>query len=176
MSKVPKAEAQFLKAQIELLMEASSIQAKSPRIGSSNLMRERKLFPWRTDIDLLMKRDGVDLKTAQTATILTWLYHGDLRPLADVVTDGQPLDPKVLHCLASMINKRTLIAKRLRGRGAPTKPDKSARDVALALFYEDQKAKLGSADALLKAADEFRVSEETARRAIRHWHKLQNKS
>jgi hypothetical protein len=96
---------------------------------------------------------------------------GDLLPLADAITEGYRLEPVVLHCLASMILKRTLVAKRQRHRaGRPKLRGKSARDIARAIFYEEQKAKSGHVDALEKTADKFGVSEKTVLRAITHWH------
>ena len=127
----------------------------------------RRRFPWHDDIE----------RWGQTRTILTWMERGDLRPLADVITDGHRPEPVVLHCLAGMIFKRTLEVKRQRHRrGRPKLLGKSARDIARALYYAEDKAKSGHVDAVQKTADKFRVSEKTVLRAITHWHQADNKS
>jgi hypothetical protein len=127
-------------------------------------------YPWRADIEHLVRRDG-RVRAAWTAVILKWMSEGDLGPLADAITDGYRLEPVVLHCLASMIFKRTLVAKRQRHRaGRPKLRGKSARDIARALYYAEEKAKSGHVDAVQKTADKFRVSEKTVLRAITHWH------
>jgi hypothetical protein len=72
----------------------------------------RHRYPWHTDIERLARRNG-RVKAAWTSVILTWMERADLRPLADAITDGYQLEPVVLHCLASMINKGTLVAKRV---------------------------------------------------------------
>jgi len=132
----------------------------------------RVRYPWHADIERLVRRDG-RVKAAWTAVILTWMGRGDLGPLADAVTDGYRLEPVVLHCLASMIIKRTLLVRRLRGRGKRGKQrGLSERYIARALFYEEQKAKFGSNEALEITAAEFGVSTKTIERAIAHWHKV----
>jgi hypothetical protein len=115
----------------------------------------RRKFPWHTDIDLLRSR-GANLKAAQTATILTWMERGDLLPLADVITDGQPLDRTILHCLASMIFKGTLVVKRRRHRGHPRVLSKADRDQKVAQRYEELAKTLPSTEAFQKAGHEFR--------------------
>jgi hypothetical protein len=96
--------------------------------------------------------------------------------LAEFIADGQVPDRTVLDYLASMISKGTLIAKRQRGRGRPKLWGKSARDIARALSYVEEKARSGHAEALQKTADKFRVSTKTVERAITHWHQADNKS
>jgi hypothetical protein len=125
----------------------------------------KRRFPWHDDIDLLISR-GVDHKAAQTAVILTWMERGDLRPLADVITDGQPVDRSVLHCLASMIFKRALVAKRRRGRGRPRLLGKAGRDQKLAQRYEELAKNLSSVEAFRKAGHEFGATEASARKAL----------
>jgi hypothetical protein len=113
------------------------------------MRRIKRKFPWHADIER-WKRDGLDLKAAQTRTILTSMERGDLFPLADVITDGQPLDRTVLHCLASMIFKGTLVVKRRRGRGRPKLLGKPVRDRSVVQRYKELKPKLGSVEAFRK--------------------------
>ena len=127
-------------------------------------MAKRK-FPWRAEIERLVRRDGL-VKAAWTATILTWMERGDLGPLADAITDGYRPEPVVLHCLASMIFKRTLVIKRLRGRGRPRLLGKSGRDRDMAQRYEELAKNLPSDDAFQKAGHEFGATEAIARKAV----------
>jgi hypothetical protein len=127
-------------------------------------------FPWHEDIERWVG-EGLDLKAAQTRTILTWMERGNLGPLADVITDGQRLEPVVLHCLASMIFKRTLVVKRGRARGRPRQLGKSVRDSDVARRYEKLRARLYSDDAFQQVADEFRTTSASARKALTHWRK-----
>src|SRR6516162_8293969 len=109
----------------------------------------RRRFPWHDDIERLVRRDGL-VKAAWTAVILTSMERGDLGPLADAITDGYRLEPTVLHCLASMIFKRTLVVKRRRHRGHPRVLSKADRDQKVAQRYEEL-AKTLPAEAFQKA-------------------------
>jgi len=101
----------------------------------------RRRFPWHDDIE----------RWGQTRTILTWMERGDLRPLADVITDGHRPEPVVLHCLASMIFKRSLVVKRRRHRGHPRVLGKADRDQKVAQRYEELAKTLPSTDAFQKS-------------------------
>jgi hypothetical protein len=108
------------------------------------------------------------VKAAWTAVILTWMERGDLGPLADAITDGYRLEPIVLHCLASMIFKRTLVVKRRRHRGHPRVLSKADRDQKVAQRYEELAKTLPSAEAFQKAGHEFGATEAIARKAVTH--------
>jgi len=112
-------------------------------------MPKRK-FPWHDDVER-WRSEGLDLQAAQTRTILTSMERGDLLPLADVITDSQPLDRTVLHCLASMIFKRSLVVKRRRHRGHPRVLGKADRDQKVAQRYEELAKTLPSTDAFQKS-------------------------
>src|SRR5262252_8077533 len=112
---------------------------------------------WEAAIGRLMSQ-GADRGQAQTIMILAFMERGELRPLAEFITDGQVPDRAVLDYLASMILKRTLVAKRQRGRGRPKLAGKAARDIAWALSYAEEKARSGHTAAVQKTADKFRVS------------------
>ena len=128
-------------------------------------------FPWHADIERWIG-EGLDLKAAQTKTIMIWMERGDLWPLADLITDGQRPEPVVLHCLASMICKGTLVVKRRRGRGKPKQLGKSVRDRDVARRYEELVGKkTRSADAFQQVSDEFRTTSASARKALTNWRK-----
>jgi hypothetical protein len=135
-----------------------------------------KRFSWEAAIEHLMSQGAADREQAQTVMLLAFMERGELRPLAEFITDGEVPDRAVLDYLASMIFKRTLVAKRQRGRGRPRLPGKSARDIARALSYAEEKVRSGHTAAVQKTADKFRVSEKTVLRAITHWHRMDNKS
>jgi hypothetical protein len=129
-------------------------------------------FPWHDDVERRI-RNGDDPKTAWTNTIMKGIYDGDLRPLADAIGAYEFERGIVLSCISAMITKGLLVAKRRRGRGKRGKGrGKSDRDIARAVFYEEQKAQFGSAKALEITAEKFSVCEGTIKRAIKHSHEV----
>jgi hypothetical protein len=114
--------------------------------------------------------DDLDPNTARFVTIITSMYKGDLRPLAAAILEGRPVDPTVLYNLAIMINEGLVIAKgrtavgRPRGRAEQT--EKSVRDRMMVKLYVELAKNLPSADAFRKAANAFKTTEASVRKAV----------
>ena len=118
--------------------------------------------PWDIEVAYLIEHLEVDPVDACAIVVISWMYRGDLRPLAAALRDG-PLDPPVLSQLLRMIDEGQLTVK--RKRGAPTQPSKSVRDLVIAFRYASREIK--SADAIQEIAKDFNISDELVRRAIR---------
>ena len=112
---------------------------------------------------------GMPALDARTFTICRWMYHGDLRPLADALDEG-PLDAPVIDMLVKLIREdRLRVAP--RKRGSPKKPERAGRDIAAALAYEAHPGK--SDEAFHDIAEMIGMSEKTVRNAVTRWHARQ---
>jgi hypothetical protein len=99
--------------------------------------------PWEIQIAHWIAQ-GIDPDRARIATTILWMYHGDLRPLREVLVKASALDDKmvaidgaILGCLKKLIEEGRLIVKS-RGGGRPRSPDKFPRDIAAAYLYEHE--------------------------------------
>jgi hypothetical protein len=125
--------------------------------------------PWEVEVAYCINELKVEPIDARAIVIISWMYRGDLRPLAAALRDG-PLDPPVLSQFLRMIDQDLLTVK--RKRGAPTQPSKSVRDLVIAFRHANREGK--SADAIQALAEQFGISDELVRRAIRRRPKLTN--
>src|SRR5262245_52488001 len=88
---------------------------------------------WETEAEFYIQRFGIDIDKARTFTILRWMHHGDLRPLAAAIAEGHKLHEAVLNKLADMIqNDRIKVSGK---RGHPKSPEVFARDLIAAQSY-----------------------------------------
>jgi hypothetical protein len=127
---------------------------------------------WDVEVAFYTNKRGIDHDKARTFTIIRWMYHGDLRPLAAAIAEGFTLDQAVLNLLARMIiDGRLTIAPRQRGR--PRKPELFARDVVAALAYEAHPG--NSEEAFEEIAKAIGVSDRTVRQAFTAYRKAQRK-
>jgi hypothetical protein len=114
--------------------------------------------PWRVEVAGLIER-RIDPDVAWATVAIRWMRRGELRLLASFpVLDGAVLDE-----LRKMILSDQLTVK--RRRGAPKQPSKSVRDLAIAALYETRKGK--AADAIQALAEQFGISDELVRQAIK---------
>jgi hypothetical protein len=118
--------------------------------------------PWEIEVAYLVEHLELDPVDALAIVVISWMYRGDLRPLAAALRAG-PLDPPVLSQFLKMIDEGQLTVK--RKRGAPTQPSKSVRDLVIAFRYASREIK--SADAIQEIAKDFNISDELVRRAIK---------
>jgi hypothetical protein len=126
--------------------------------------------PWEVEVAYYINVCQLDPVDARAWTIIRWMYLGDLRPLsAEIKKQGTAIDGAVLGSLERMIDEGLLTVKP-RGRGRPTQPATTIRNTLAALRHENRDIK--SADAIQAIADEFGMSDELVRRAIRHRRKL----
>jgi predicted transcriptional regulator YheO len=122
----------------------------------------RNLWDW--EIELLTKLE-MPLHDARNDIISLWMGMGDLRPLADAITEAHA-SRQVLKHLAHLIHSGAQLTVK-RGRGKPKQATKAARDRIIWLLYEnglfDSKR---SDDAFREIAAKFGVSEQTVRQAV----------
>ena len=123
--------------------------------------------PWEVEVAALAEQLKLDRATARDIVVIRWMQRGDLRPLAAALREGQ-LDGEVVSQLLMMIDEGQLTVK--RKRGAPKQPSKNTRDLFIAALYEARDGK--SADAIQALAEQFGISDELVRRAIRRRPKL----
>jgi len=106
----------------------------------------------------------------KTLTLLASLENGDLRPLADAIIFGKPIDPFILFSLALMISSGEVIAKGRvtvrRPRGRPKNSYKSVGDRLAAQLYDELRKNFSHDDALLKAANAFKTTTASVRKAV----------
>ena len=82
--------------------------------------------PWEIEIAYCVNKLEMEPIDARAYVIVSWMYRGDLRPLAaEIKKKGTEIDVVILNFLARVIDQGLLTVK--HGRGAPTQPDKSAR-------------------------------------------------
>jgi hypothetical protein len=125
--------------------------------------------PWEIEVAYLVEHLKVDLIDARAIVICSWMYRGDLRPLAaEIKKKGTDIDAAILVNVARAIDQHLLTVK--RKRGAPTQPSKSVRDLVIAFRHANREGK--SADAIQALAEQFGISHELVRRAIRRRSKL----
>ncbi len=120
---------------------------------------------WDDEIALHIKR-GIDPEKARIFTIMRWMYHGDFRPLAEAIRDGQVLDDAILGLLAQLIDEgRLKLAHAKRHR--PKSPMAQARRIAAATLYQDAlSAGYSSGEAFEKLAAALGMSEQNIRQAV----------
>jgi hypothetical protein len=135
--------------------------------------------PWEIEIAYWINHKGADPDLARTFVIIRWMWLGDFRPLAAAIANAPAsadetaaLDGAILGTLKKLIDGDRLTAKHSRHR--PRRPDIFIRDTVAALLHEDRTT--NSADALQEIASTLNMSDESIRRAVRRWHKAQNKS
>jgi hypothetical protein len=121
---------------------------------------------WDIEEAFYINHRGVDPEKARIFVILRWLSLGDLRPLAAAIDEGHQLDQAVLNLLANLIDEGRITIKP-RKRGAPKKPDKTARDIVAALAYENHPG--NSDEAFAEIADAIGMSEQSVRQAVTAW-------
>jgi hypothetical protein len=132
-------------------------------------MRERNW--WYDEITFYIER-GIDPEKARIFTILRWMWHGDFRPLAAAIVERQ-IPEEALTLLHDMIIEGRL--KLVHGkRQRPKSPEAQARNIALALLYEE--AQHPSAETFDKIAEAFGVSEQTVRQAVTRLRKARRKT
>lgn len=135
---------------------------------------------WDIEIAFYVEKRGIDFDKARTFTILRWMYHGDFRPLASAIQEGQALDQAVLNLLVELIfdNRLTLQPRR---RGSPRKPERFGRDVAAALLYEasarnsNKKHSNSSDDVFRSIAEKINIGDRSVRRAVTAYRKAMSK-
>lgn len=125
--------------------------------------------PWEIEA-AYYRHLGMPDDIAADWTMLRWLYHGDLRPIAAAIDAGEPIPPRVLELFAEMISEDR-VCVRPRGRHRPKEVDKTARDIAAALTYEDRAATSKSKEAFASVAADFGISEEVVAQAVTRWRK-----
>jgi predicted transcriptional regulator YheO len=132
------------------------MKRNTAQVGGRNL--------WDWEIELLTQLD-MPLHDARRDIISLWMGMGDLRPLADAITEGYASKQMLKHLAHLIRNGAQLTVK--RGRGKPKQATKAARDRILWLLYEngvfDSKR---SDDAFREIAAKFSVSEQTVRQAV----------
>jgi hypothetical protein len=127
---------------------------------------------WDNEIADYIDRRGLDPEVARTWTIMRWLYHGNLRPLAASIAEGHALHPAVLNLLADMIADLGLsdltpafkVTVEKLGPGARKKLDAYWRDLAAAQAYEAYDGP--SNEAFEKIADALGIGEKAVRLAV----------
>lgn len=127
---------------------------------------------WQTDFELSVQLfgQGAKVKGVRTdprgAVIVNWMRHGDFRPLAAAIAEGQAIDRGVGRALAELIAEdRLKVKKPVGSRGAAKQPRLFARNARIFLAFQNLRQSVAYEAALQKVADDFRVSSETVRRA-----------
>jgi hypothetical protein len=115
---------------------------------------------------------GIGSENARIFTVLRWMWHGDFRPLAAAIDEGQVLDQAILNLLATMISEGRLKLIPRKGRGRPKAPSTYPRNIVAGLAYEHRRKEgHDSEEAFRFIADELSMSEENVRRAVTAWRK-----
>jgi hypothetical protein len=122
------------------------------------------------EIDLYVKRWGVDETEVRTNVIIDWMQEGDLGPLGVHLAEGR-IYPWVAYALVRMINEGRLKVVRRKG-GRPRKLECSARDFIIA---DEYKAGTGSAAAARKRlAAKYGLGEKAVQAAITRVRKIES--
>jgi hypothetical protein len=126
--------------------------------------------PWEVNMAAMIA-NGNDPDKARTVTILSWMWHGDLRPLADAILQGQPLDQGVLNLLARMILDDHAVpcrveTKQVRRKGRPRDMGKFAREHIAEATYRKNVERGKSEAAFEQVANFMGRGTSAARRAI----------
>lgn len=131
---------------------------------------------WKKEFELMVEaiaegapRFGIRADP-RVATIINWMQHGDLRPLAVEIAEGAVLDRAVGRELMRLIDNGQVSVKQA-GRGARKQPNLLARDALMFLAYKEQRKSLGSEATLSKVANDFGIGIDTVRRAVREMRK-----
>ena len=69
--------------------------------------------PWEIQIAYWIAK-GFDPDKARIATIVLWMYRGDLRPLRAAIAQSPTVDEAILGCLAKLIDEGRLIVSNRR--------------------------------------------------------------
>ena len=114
---------------------------------------------------------GLSLDMARTATILRWMWHGDLRPLAAAIMEGHAFDEAVLIALALMIldsdqQPYRVETKQRKPRGRPKDMGKFARDYFAAAAYKKNVSRRKSEETFNEIANAIGRSDRTVRQAL----------
>jgi hypothetical protein len=116
------------------------------------------------------------LHVRNSAILYRMKLHDDLRPLADAIEDGQPLEPAIGRALMRLITDGRLKFVP-RKPGAPEQPDLQERNARIFLAYQEALSRgVSSDDAFEKVAQDFTlregvsISQGTVRRAVTDWH------
>lgn len=125
--------------------------------------------PWDIEVAYWINHRGADPDIANTWVIIRWMWHGDLRPLAAAIREGQALDQGVLNVLARMIEEGRLSMNRY-GRSRPKSPDKFPGDIVAALLYQNRTAEK-SEEAFNEIANILSMSHQSVRQAVTRWRK-----
>jgi hypothetical protein len=122
---------------------------------------------FETEVKFLCDSGSFTAEQARTQAIIHWMRHGDFRPLAAAIVEGQPLDKAIGRALEHLAVEGRLKILEPGRLGAPRdRPGMFTRDVRMYLEYKKQ-TQLGSSDAAFeKIARDFGVSLETVRRAV----------
>jgi hypothetical protein len=119
--------------------------------------------PWEVEAAGLAEHLELDPDYARNVVVIRWMQRGDDRPLAAALRAG-PLGGAVLSQLLKMVDEGQFTAK--RKRGAPRHPSKNIRDIFIAVRYETRTGK--SDEAIQQLAQDYNLSDEAIRRAIKH--------
>jgi hypothetical protein len=140
---------------------------------------------WDFEIAFYIEKMGLEPHKARTITLLRWLHHGDLRPLAAVITEGHEIDQAVLNALAMMISPEhfpevprfRIEAVPIRGHGRPKDVTSWIRTPILAWTYDKHIGDGEKSDEVFRQiAEAVGVSESTVRQAVSAYRKqLKNK-
>jgi hypothetical protein len=118
---------------------------------------------WEVEIAHSIEQ-GCAPDVARAFTIIRWVYHGDLRPLADAIKAGS-LHDAVLGFLADMIDRGRLQMVP-RGRGHPKMPETFARDLVAASAYGAKGKGRGSDAAIERIATVMGIRSQLVKQAI----------
>jgi hypothetical protein len=146
---------------------------------------------WDYEIAFYIKKMGLEPHKARTITLLRWLHHGNLRPLAAVIAEGHEIDQAVLNALAMMISPERfslgppinytspfrIEAVPTRGHGRPKDVAPWIRTSVLAQTYAKHIGDGKKSDEVFRQiAEAVGVSESTVRQAVSAYRKqLKNK-
>jgi hypothetical protein len=126
------------------------------------------MTPWDIEIAFYINKRGIEPQKALTFTILRWMHHGDLRPLAAAIVEGYELDEAVFNMMAGLIREGRLnvVPKR---KGRPKDPSKFARNFVAALAYDGHAGK--SDEEFAAIAKAIGRSESSVRQSVTAWRK-----
>jgi monomeric isocitrate dehydrogenase len=131
---------------------------------------------WDIEVSFYVNQFHMDKKKARVEVINRWMCHGDFRPLAASIREGDEIDRAVLSALAQLIDKRWLkLVPKRRGRGRQKDPTKVARQFVAASMYhatgcgEDAK----SDDKFEAIAETLHMSHQSVRNAVTAQRKAQ---
>jgi hypothetical protein len=128
---------------------------------------------WNDEIAFYIEKHGVDPEEARIVTILRWTYHGDLRPLAEAISEEQ-VPKEALNLIYDMIAEGRLRVVPRKHRGRPKSPAAWARRTGAASVYEQARLSgFSSKEAFEQIAEAVGMSEQNLRQAVTAWRKAQ---